>query len=122
VLQQLLHPHNRDPARHSATQVPKLHTCPQGQPPGHAAGEHTKRVNSVGSRAQVRPVGHSPGHCPPQPSAWPQVASMGHRGMHSHTPVLPLHTCPMGQVAPRHTPPQVSLSTAPQASVGEQVR
>ena len=46
---------------------------------------------SIESREHVRPVEHVPGHCPPQPSLWPQRADGGQLGTHTQLLVVVLH-------------------------------
>lgn len=76
----------RVPAAQRATQVPKLHTWPQAQPVGHAAGAQNSRVTSTGSRVQTRPSEQRPTHWPPQPSLAPHSASGAQRGVQTHRP------------------------------------
>lgn len=95
-----LQPHNLLPAEQTLVHAPKAHTWPQGQPDGHEAATHAKWVMSVASRAQVRPVGQVPTHCPPQPSPWPQVAVGPQFGTHTHEAVEALHANPVGHRVP----------------------
>jgi hypothetical protein len=115
----------RVPGAQRATQVPKLHTCPQAQPVGHDAGAQKSRVASTVSRVHTRPSMQRPTHCPPQPSLAPHSASGAQRGVHTQRPVVVLHVSLLAAQrvpAPHAGPPAHTLAMGtPQSTVAGSV-
>ena len=118
--QQRLQLHTVSPAAQRLTQVPRMHTWPQGQPPGHEAGAHWyRRGLDIGTSLQVDPAVQAPGQKPPQPSAAPHIVPVGHAGTQRQVRVVASHTRPVGHIVPKpQLPvPQGCAMAVPQATV-----
>jgi hypothetical protein len=90
--------HVLDPIHESGMSVPQSTI---------GAGKHAS-VHAQTPSTQVCPDAHGPLHSPPHPSDAPHIASVGHMGIHSQSPVSGLHSSWGPAQVPLQNPPHPS--------------